>query len=190
MRVLNAAEIKKLLKACARDRELDLYVRIGPETDCRADEISHIEWDKLDLKEGIGDIVCSEQWRTKAHRSKIIAVSQDTLRRLKRWRRQRTGKRYLFAEEGEKPRAHYHHIAKLFDDAVKEAEITHCSLHDLRRTLGSRMAAAGINQRVAAEVLGHTDMRTTAKFYQSVGCETIREVIRKLDPAVTGRKRK
>ncbi len=30
------------------------------------------------------------------------------------------------------------------------------------------LAAAGINQREAAEVLGHSDMRTTAKFYQSV----------------------
>jgi len=189
IRVLSADEIKKLLRACAENCELDLYVRIGIETGCRADEISHIEWDKLDLKEGIGEIVCSEQWRTKARRNKIIAVSEDTLQRLKSWRSQREGKRYVFAEEGEMLRAHYHHIAKLFDDAVKQAEIAHCSLHDLRRTLGSRMAAAGINQRVAAEVLGHSDMRTTAKFYQTVNGETIREVIRKLSPTATdGRK--
>ena len=190
IRVLGVEEIGKLLKACGRDQELDLYIRIGLETGCRADEISHIESDNLDLKEGTGRITCSTDWRTKARRNRAIAFSDETIRRIKRWQLRRKGKRYLFAEEGEKPRAHYHHIAKLFSVAVKEAKIAHCTLHDLRRTLGSRMAAEGINQRVAAEVLGHSDVRTTAKYYQRVDRETIRAVILKLMPTGTdGRKR-
>jgi integrase len=85
---------------------------------------------------------------------------------------------------------HYHHIAKLFDVAVKEAKIAHCTLHDLRRTLGPRMAAAGINQRVASEVLGHSDPRVTARYYQHVDPKTVRAVILKLKPTGTdGRKK-
>jgi site-specific recombinase XerD len=52
------------------------------------------------------------------------------------------------------------------------------------------MAAEGINQRVAAEVLGHSDMRTTAKFYQAVAPETVREVILRLKPTNTAERRK
>jgi integrase len=75
IRVLGIEEIRKLLKACGRDQELDLYIRIGLETGCRADEISHIESDNLDLKEGTGRITCSTDWRTKARRNRVIAFS-------------------------------------------------------------------------------------------------------------------
>ena len=89
-----------------------------------------------------------------------------------------------------KPRAHDHHIAKLFAAAVKEAKIPCCTLHDLRRTLGSRMAAEGIHQAVAAEVLGHSNVRTTAKYCQRVDRETVRAVNLKLQPTGTHGKAK
>ena len=43
----------------------------------------------------------------------------------------------------------------------------------------------GINQRVAAEVLGHSDLRTTAKYYQHIDRDTVRGVVLQLNPTGT-----
>jgi integrase len=136
-------------------------------------------WPKTD------DIASSPNCRTKARNAKKIAFSADTVARLRRWQRSRKEKKYLFAEEKEKPRATYDRIARKFDRAVESAGIAHCALHDFRDTMGSRAAAEGVNQRVISELLGHSDVRTTAKHYQHVDGETIKATILKLRPTGT-----
>ena len=72
-----------------------------------------------------------------------------------------------------------------FGDAVEKAGIERRTLQDLRRTVGSLLAERNVNQRVAAEVLGHTDPRTTAKYYQTVRPETVKAAIVSLRPTGT-----
>ena len=83
----------------------------------------------------------------------------------------------VFSEEGDPPRQHYHDIRLKFNKAVERAEIEHRTLHDLRRTVASLLAARGVNQKVAAELLGHADITTTSKYYQAVDSETIRKAV-------------
>jgi integrase len=53
-------------------------------------------------------------------------------------------------------------IRKRFISAVKEAGITrHLTVHDLRHTFGTRMAAAGVPLRTIQEWMGHADFKTT-----------------------------
>ncbi len=59
---------------------------------------------------------------------------------------------------------------------------------DCRRTVGSLLAARGINQRVAAEFLGHSEITTTANYYQAVQEETLRGVVVSLRPTGTEEK--
>ena len=93
---------------------------------------------------------------------------------------------YVFRDDEQKPRAHYHHIAKLFKAAVEAAGLGRkVTLHDLRRTVGSLLAARGVNQKVASEFLGHTDITTTARYYQAVRPETLRQVVATLRPTGT-----
>ena len=54
------------------------------------------------------------------------------------------------------------------------------TLHDLRKTVGTRLAAAGINQKVAAAFLGHRDIATTARFYQEIEDEVIKQTVMKV----------
>jgi integrase len=77
------------------------------------------------------------------------------------------------------------HIATKFARAVEAAGIARCTLHDFRDTMGSRAAPEGVNQRVISELLGHSDVRTTAKHYQHVDGETIKATILKLRPTGT-----
>ena len=55
--------------------------------------------------------------------------------------------------------------------------------------MASLLAARGINQKVAAEFLGHSDITTTAKYYQAVQEDTLRGVVVSLRPTGTDGKR-
>jgi len=59
------------------------------------------------------------------------------------------------------------------------------------QAIGSASCAAlGINQRVASEVLGHSDPRVTTRYYQHVDPKTVCAVVLKLKPTSTdGRKK-
>lgn len=53
-------------------------------------------------------------------------------------------------------------VRKRFVAAVRAAGITrHLTLHDLRHTFGTRMAAAGVPLRTIQEWMGHADFKTT-----------------------------
>lgn len=164
IRPLSVDEQKKLLDACAGDSELDVYVRPALDSGCRAGELSDLRWENLDLKNGTGTIECSSTWRSKTRRSRFIAFTPETAERLRVWRVHRLGQLYMFRAEGEPDRAHYRRIRDRFDAAVKRARISRRTLHDLRRTVGPRIAVAGINQKVAAAFLGHQDIATTSRF--------------------------
>jgi len=94
---------------------------------------------------------------------------------------QRGLKAYVFREADDKPRVQYYRIAGKFKEAVQRAGLgRNVTLQDCRRTVGSLLAEQGVNQRVAAEFLGHTDIATTAKYYQAVRPETLKGVAVKL----------
>jgi integrase len=52
-------------------------------------------------------------------------------------------------------------LRKRFTVARERAGVRHIRFHDLRRTFGTRMAAAGAPLRAIQEWLGHSDLRTT-----------------------------
>ena len=56
------------------------------------------------------------------------------------------------------------------------------TLQDCRRTVGSLLAERGVNQRVAMEYLGHSNIGATARFYQAVKADTLRAVVVNLRP--------
>lgn len=59
------------------------------------------------------------------------------------------------------------------------------SVHDLRRTLATQMARHGAPNKVTQNILGHSNPRTTQKFYQAVDVEDQRRYLAK---AMTARK--
>ena len=183
IRPLTKKEEAKLIEACGDDLELEAYVRLALDTGCRAGELSNLRVADLDLDDGLGRIECNTDWRSKTRRNRAIAYTPRTAATVCLWLEQRNGSRHVFREGSDKPRGHYKRIARRFQTAVKHAGIgRNVTLHDLRRTVGSLLAKRGINQRVAMEYLGHSNIATTAKFYQAVSPETLRGVAEKLRP--------
>jgi integrase len=58
----------------------------------------------------------------------------------------------------------YRDLSKGLDAACRAAGITDLHWHDLRHTFGTRMAEAGHGDATIAELMGHADRKTTARY--------------------------
>lgn len=68
--------------------------------------------------------------------------------------------------------------------ALQLAELKDFHFHDLRHTTATRLAAAGADGFLIAEILGHSNLQTT-KRYAHAGDERKRNLLEKLKPNVT-----
>ena len=134
----------------------------------------------LDLEQRVGEIRCTATWHSKTRRNRPIAWTVETNAKLRQWRLRRLGKPYIFMEEGGPARQFYYYLNEKFKRALKEARIPKCTLHDIRRTVGTRLAEANVNEAVAAAYLGHTDISTTGKFYQRIRKEVLKDTVDRL----------
>ena len=77
----------------------------------------------------------------------------------------------------------YSRLSRRFKAAVKRSGIgRNVTLQDCRKTVGSLLAERGVNQRVAMEYLGHSNIATTARYYQAVKADTLKAVVVNLRP--------
>jgi integrase len=58
----------------------------------------------------------------------------------------------------------YTRIKRAFATACELAKITNLHWHDLRHTFGTRLAEAGCSEATIAELMGHTDPKTTRRY--------------------------
>lgn len=180
IRVITHGEEGELLKACGDDLELELFLRLAFDTGARCGEIAHLLWSNLDLEQRVGEIRCTAVWKSKTRRNRPTAWTSETNAKLRQWRLLRLGKPYVFMEEDGPARQFYYYLNKKFRQALMEAKIPKCTLHDIRRTVGTRLAEAGVNEAVAAAYLGHTDISTTVKFYQRIRKEVLKDTVDRL----------
>ena len=67
-----------------------------------------------------------------------------------------------------------------FQAIVKKADGKRCTLHDLRRTFASHLAAADVNQEVVRQAAGHASAATTAEYYQRIPSSALKNAPRRL----------
>jgi site-specific recombinase XerD len=71
-------------------------------------------------------------------------------------------------------------LAELTAEAVRrripptDHTVQHCTIHDLRRTVGSHAAMAGVSLHVIGGLLGHTS-RSATHIYARLSGDTLRE---------------
>lgn len=69
-----------------------------------------------------------------------------------------------------------------FRKILRRADVAYGTFHDLRRTYGTMMAEAGIPQHELAFLMGHSDSKTTEKFYIRLRRQHTVERARRLSP--------
>lgn len=169
-RFVKPDELPRLWKAL--QNEPNPYVRgaffIGLLTGARRSEVLGMKWEDLDLVQGL--------WRipdTKAGRPHMLPLPRlvvDELTKLPRLQ----GNPYVFC--GRWGRKNLNNVSKPWLRIRKEAGLNDVRIHDLRRTLGSWLVAAGASLPLIGKALNHSQPATTA-IYARLQLDPVREAL-------------
>lgn len=93
-------------------------------------------------------------------------MNQDVRREPQALKRAGAGGEYVFVSY--KTDTRVKEIKTAFKNACTDAGITDLRWHDLRHTFGARLGAAGYNAYEIAELMGHADIKTSARYVHPV----------------------
>jgi integrase len=177
-RYLSGAEAQKLLEACRRSENPQLYpfIVVALNTGMRLGELTALEWKDIDFKRGILRVDNKKDHHTKNYQVRAIPINErlaEVLRKMPR----RLDSSYVFQrKDGSK----FHKMRTGFRNAVKRCGIPHVRFHDLRHTFASHLVMGGVDIRTVQELLGHKDIRMTMR-YSHLAPDHMRKAVRVLD---------
>jgi integrase len=156
-RILHGEEMRRFMTALeslegraawARD-----WIRLALLTGARMSNLLWMRWDEIDMEKCVWTI---PEEKFKGGRRHLVPLLPEAMEILKRRQAEKAGDRqHVFRYRSQNNlRAHFY-------DVCGQAGITDLTVHDLRRTVGSHLAAAGVPMPTIAEILGHTDIATT-----------------------------
>jgi integrase len=170
IRVLSPSEQAQLLASCPT-HQWQVFVTLALRTGCRKGELLNLSWSHIDFERAIITVT-----HTKGKRDRTIPLPPSLINLLRRLRGQNNELSCcLFPWNGQS-------IIKVFHRIVRAAGIEPCTIHDLRRTFCTDLARAGVNQLVIGRLAGHADSKTTARYYQVVQEEALRDAILRIAP--------
>lgn len=177
-RYLSGAETKKLLDACKRSDNPQLYpfVVVALNTGMRLGEITALEWKDIDFRRGILRVDNKKDHHTKNYQVRTIPMNEFLIEVLRKTPR-RLDSPYVFTrKDGEK----FQKMRTGYRNAVKRSGIPHVRFHDLRHTFASHLVMGGVDIRTVQELLGHKDIRMTMR-YSHLGPDHMRKALSVLD---------
>lgn len=158
-RFLSMEEVKRLgaaLDACeaggANAKAVNI-ARLWALSGCRRNEIAGLKWSEVDLERGL---LIFDDSKTGRSLRPLGAAATALLEALK----PETAEGYVFpAERGD---GFYQGTKKIWQAAIKAAQLPGVTPHVLRHTLGSAAASAGEALLMVGSLLGHANARSTA----------------------------
>ena len=134
-------------------------LRIAYRHGFRAVEIVDLRWDQIDL-----DQARLHVRRVKKGTPSVQPIQGDTLRVLRRLRRENPHGEFVFMTERKGPFSTAG-FARLVERAGKEAKIgMKIHPHMLRHAAGYKLANDGVDTRSLAHYLGHRNLQNTARY--------------------------
>jgi integrase len=183
IRILSLEEIDKLL-AAASSLRWKTFIYLALTTGMRLGELTHLEWEDIDLAGGMLTVQNKAEWQTKSRRIRRLSLTEQAVRMLEELRLGAKGPMVFETRDG-RPLAN--NIQRQFQAAVRKAGIKHCTLHDLRRTFVSYLAMAGINEAIVQKLAGHASITTTLRHYTHILPESLRQAQQSLPYAHAGK---
>ena len=160
-RYLRADELARLTKALAEDRNQEIadVLRLLLLTGARRNEVLHATWNQFDLTAG--------EWHkphsmTKQGREHIVPLSAPARSLLAaRLNKRHDDSPWLFPGRKDRPRKDTRHV---WARVLKRAGIHGLRVHDLRHCYASHLVNAGFSLPVIGQLLGHSQVATTARY--------------------------
>jgi integrase len=148
-RVLGDEEIRALWIGCdALGYPFGGMIRLLLLTGQRRSEIAEMEWDELDLDQGLWTIPAARAKNELEHIVPLSPAAVDVIVSLPRW-----AGPYLFSTtDGQRPVSGFSTFKRRADSVTGVAD---WRLHDLRRTARTGLAALGVPEIVSEKVLNH-----------------------------------
>jgi integrase len=160
-RYLSLDEEDRLMAALTGPREhLQPIVAIAINTGMRRGEILSLQWPQVDFLRGIIHVI-----RTKSGKPRSVPMNDLVREELQSLRAKARGSQYVFVSARTGGALAW--IKRAFAAACREAQIEDFRFHDLRHTAGTRMLDAGVDPFTIAQILGHSDVRMTARYAHS-----------------------
>jgi integrase len=184
--IYSSDELKELIHKLESDFMLIPVVLAGI-CGLRRGEISGLLWSEVDFS-NLTIRVCRQlqvinkkfnfQEPKSEESIRTISVPKGVMDILKKHREQQEVNKKLLGEEYQEnfaviayndgrlidPR----YLSNKFSRKLKELEMKHIRLHDLRHSAASLMLSAGVDLKVASGILGHSSISITADIYQKV----------------------
>jgi integrase len=147
-RVLTDGELRAVWKATGGSDQYSAVVRLLMLTGCRREEIGGLAWSEIDLDKGLITLPPS---RTKTNREHVIPLSAPALDVLEAQPR-REGRDYVF---GEGPHGYKGFSQGKADLDARTKIEPPWVVHDLRRTVSTRLHELGVQPHIVESVLAH-----------------------------------
>lgn len=157
-RHLTNDEERRLLFELTAQETVQAIVIIALHTGMRRGEILALNWSDVDFARGQLHIR-----QSKTDRPRSVPMNntvRETLARLQPSPRQ--SQPYIFA--GRRDNKRLTTIYRTFRRACERAGIADFHFHDLRHTAATRLADTGADAFTIAEILGHADLKSTARY--------------------------
>lgn len=127
----------------------------------RKENILSLRWEQIDFQ--LDNIEILENKGNKHIILPIVKPLKDILLKL---RKLNYSNEYVFANP--KTGTRYYEIDRCWRECREKAGLGDFRFHDLRHTVGTRLAEQGVPINVIQEILAHSDVRTTMKYVHLV----------------------
>ena len=136
-------------------------IRVAATTGLRIGEVIGIEWQHVDFETGQLTLPQTKTGRRTHH---LPVAAQEVLRTMP----QINGVPWVFTTTA-RAAVTYRTVQQCFMRAVKLSGVEDARIHDLRRTVMTRAAAAGVGTHVLRDLLGHKTTVMADRYVRSVG---------------------
>ncbi|ESY31628.1 site-specific integrase [Mesorhizobium sp. LNJC391B00] len=175
-RRLSAVEIVAILKVLDQRRG-DLFadlIAIALLTGARRGALSAMRWSDLDLDAGLWTVPAT--W-SKNRRELAIALPRRAVEILLARQQKRSRSPWCWPSK-KSSTGHIVNPEKPLTSIIKAAGVSKVSMHDLRRTLGSRLAMTGAGAATITAALGHVSPQS-ARAYVHLDIDPVRAAVEK-----------
>lgn len=140
----------------------------------RRGELLALTWDRVDLDGG--SVLFTE---TKGHADRRVPINPELVDIFRRLQAQTLQAGGPFCGLGD-------NLGKKWKRIVQAAGVPHITLHDLRRSFATRLVRAGVAMPTVQQLLGHSKIETTRRYYVAVDERDKRMAVAKLRRSEAG----
>lgn len=170
IRYLTEDEEKRLM-AVLPDYLKDIVI-VALNTGLRKANVLELKWEQINF-----DFNFIEVLENKGNKHIMLPINKALMELFNKTpESNRVGYLFVNPETG-KP---YKDIKRAWSTALKEANIENFRFHDLRHTVGTRLAKANVPVNVIKEILAHSDVKTTMRYVHSTAGAKL-DALSKLD---------